>query len=142
MENSDAPRILALADDEREWLAARLTAAAKAGLLADQEALIDSFDGSRDDWHARPLGERGSAAMLVNIYGAAFGQLLSEEFDLEWCVVEREGTDQIGLYGAAGRLVFFPLQTVAQRWEDPAQRSLADLLAQARESLRAVQGEG
>lgn len=139
MSTPDVPRILALTDDEQAWLRERLTAAEEAGILDEPEALVDSFDTSRDEWRALAVEQRGSAAMLINIYGVAFGQLLSEEFGLEWCAVEREGTDDLGLYGATGHIVFFPLQTVAQRWEDPAQRSLFDLLGQARESLQAVQ---
>lgn len=139
MSNPGSPRILALTDEEQEWLTSRLQAAEESGLLSDVP-LVESFDASRDEWHALPAAERGSPGMIVNIYGAAFGQLMSQEFDLQWCAVERDGAGQLGLYGATGSIVFFPLETVAQRWEDPAHRSLADLFSQVRESLTAVQG--
>jgi hypothetical protein len=130
-----SPTVMALSEDEAQWLTARLFTADESGLLASADALAESFDASRDDWHALPAHERGDAAMLVNIYSVAFGEQISREFDLQWCVVERGDDAEIGLYGEAAELMFYPLATVKRRWEDPAMRPMLDLIEQTRASL-------
>lgn len=130
-----SPKVMALSEDEAQWLATRLFTAQESGLLSSTQALAESFDASRDDWHALPAHERGDASMLVNIYSVAFGEQICREFDLQWCVVERGADAEIGLYGEAQELMLYPLATVRRRWEDPAMRPMMDLVEQTRASL-------
>ena len=92
-----SPKVMALSEDEAQWLATRLFTAQESGLLSSTQALAESFDASRDDWHALPAHERGDASMLVNIHSVAFGEQICREFDLQWCVVERGDDAEIGL---------------------------------------------
>lgn len=140
MTHPDAPRMMALSDEEQQWLEARLTLADEAGLLGSVEALAESFDTSRDDYLAQPEHARDDAAKLVNTYSVAFGQHLSEEFDLQWCIVERDEVAEMGLYGEVGNIVLYPMKTVERRWDDPALRPFIDLVEQTRISVRGAGG--
>ena len=132
---ADSPQISPLSDEEQEWLTQRLTSAQEAGLLADPQALADSFDASREEFLARPEHERGDAAKLVNIYSVAFGEHFSRAYGLQWCVLESGGTAEIGLVDATTGTVLIPLATVSRRWEDADQRPMADLITQTQASL-------
>lgn len=135
MSSPDAPKVMALSAEEAEWVSMRLQAAGESGLLVSPEALADAFDASRDDYFAVPAHERGDASMLVSIYSVAFGELISLEFDLQWCVVERGDSAEIALYGDTRGLVLYPLATVRRRWQDPARRPMLDLIEQTRSSV-------
>lgn len=135
MSSPDGPKVMALSEDEAQWLAVRLQAAGESGLLASGEALAEAFDASRDGYFAAPAHERGDASLLVGLYAVAFGELISLEFDLQWCIVERGDAAGIALYGERSGLLLYPLATVQRRWEDPAVRSLLDLIEQTRDSL-------
>lgn len=130
-----SPKVMALSEDEAQWLTTRLFTAQDSGLLSSAQALAESFDVSRDDWRALPAHERGDASMLLTIYSVAFGERICREFDLQWCVVERGADAEIALYDEDQELLLYPLATVRRRWEDPAMRPMMDLIEQTRDSL-------
>lgn len=130
-----SPKVMALSEDEAQWLTTRLFTAQDSGLLSSAQALAESFDASRDDWRALPAHERGDASMLLTIYSVAFGERICREFDLQWCVVERGADAEIALYDEDQELLLYPLATVRRRWEDPAMRPMMDLIEQTRDSL-------
>ncbi len=147
--STDEPKIAPLSDDEQAWLTERLTAARQAGLLADPQALADSFDTSRDDFHTKSAHERGDASVLVNIYSVAFGEHFSRAYGLQWCIVSASfagsasstGQDEIGLLHPESGMVLLPLATVAARWQDPGMRPMADLIAQTQQALEGLKAE-
>ena len=128
-------KVMALSEDEAQWLTTRLFTAQDSGLLSSAQALAESFDASRDDWRALPDHERGDSSMLLTIYSVAFGERICREFDLQWCVVERGADAEIALYDEDQELLLYPLATVRRRWEDPAMRPMMDLIEQTRDSL-------
>ncbi|MDO5455134.1 MAG: DUF3806 domain-containing protein [Corynebacterium sp.] len=130
-----SPKVMALSEDEAQWLTTRLFTAQDSGLLSSAQALAESFDASRDDWRALPAHERGDSSMLLTIYSVAFGERICREFDLQWCVVERGADAEIALYDEDQELLLYPLATVRRRWEDPAMRPMMDLIEQTRDSL-------
>ncbi|WP_394284247.1 DUF3806 domain-containing protein [Corynebacterium sp.] len=130
-----SPKVMALSEDEAQWLTTRLFTAQDSGLLSSAQALAESFDASRDDWRALPDHERGDSSMLLTIYSVAFGERICREFDLQWCVVERGADAEIALYDEDQELLLYPLATVRRRWEDPAMRPMMDLIEQTRDSL-------
>lgn len=130
-----SPKVMALSEDEAQWLTTRLFTAQDSGLLSSGQALAESFDASRDDWRALPAHERGDSSMLLTIYSVAFGERICREFDLQWCVVERGADAEIALYDEDQELLLYPLATVRRRWEDPAMRPMMDLIEQTRDSL-------
>lgn len=131
------PQIMQLSEEEQTWLVERRAAALEAGLLPEPEDLAEAFDDSRDQYLDTPANERGDATHLVSIYAVAFGEHLAREFDLQWCIIERDGADNLGLYSEQKDLVLMPMATVAKRWNDAARRPMLDLIEQTRESLAA-----
>lgn len=129
------PKIMQLNDEELGWLNQRLEAALESGLMMSADDLADSFDESRERYLQLPEHERGDATHLVNVYAVAFGEYLSKEFDMQWCIIERDGHGTLGLYSEAKDVVLFPIATVAKRWDDDARRPMIDLIQQTRASL-------
>lgn len=129
------PQIMQLSEEEQAWLLERRTAALESGLLISDEQLAESFDNSRDQYLEAPADVRGDATHLVNIYAVAFGEYLSKEFDLQWCIIENEGSADLGLYSPNKEMVLMPIATVTKRWNDAARRPMIDLIQQTRASL-------
>lgn len=80
------------------------------------------------------------AGPVVNLVGAAVGQLLVERLDLRWVnVTDKRGT-RLGLYGDAKKTVVFPLDAVARRW-DGGSTSLAQYVAETVATIQKLRAD-
>lgn len=81
-------------DDVRQWLAANLTLADRAGINESVEQLCESFDQTVRDYLEGPESRQEEAREVVAVYAVALGERLRTELGMQWVIIEDDyGTD-------------------------------------------------
>lgn len=111
------PKVRALPQDQREWIAHTLADAAAAGIDVDDLASIAAaYDGWLADWLAQRESKRPDHQVLVDRLGVAIGEHLVRHTDMEWGLVsDAFGTD-LGVAARSDDFAVVPMNLVAVRW--------------------------
>lgn len=129
-----------LTDEEADWVNGHVATLEGLDVPLDAVALDEFLVRSRKGGAGVSGAGVSGAGPVVNLVGAAVGQLLVERLDLRWVnVTDKRGT-RLGLYGDAKKTVVFPLDAVARRW-DGGSTSLAQYVAETVATIQKLRAD-
>jgi hypothetical protein len=134
------PRIEALSERERTWIAAHLRIArsfvgAYAG-IEPPEGLptLDDLDAAWSAW--LPQWESHDPNSIINAVGSALGEHLVAALGLEWVVVTDEHGTELAVHGEPYNVIVFPANLVGKRFQTRTTDFIAPLVKQMVEEVK------
>ncbi|EEH63428.1 hypothetical protein HMPREF0044_1352 [Gleimia coleocanis DSM 15436] len=110
--------LLPLDDDSVEWIEIVLDTAADLEIELSAESISAFFNEAKENWYAKEEDEREDPTGYMVTAGVLAGQLIVEEHDGDWVLVELPEGNQLGVVDPVSEVVLVPLDTVAEIWFD------------------------
>lgn len=117
-----------LTDEDVEWLESVLDTAASLNVELSVEGISEFFNDAMSTWFAKEEGEREDPTGYIATAGVLAGQLIVEEHDGDWALVEVEGETQLGIVDPVAEAVLVPLETTAEIWFDELDLTFTEFL--------------
>jgi hypothetical protein len=115
-------KLLDLNQNEREWVSNNLKAVEGFVLNAlgrDEADWLKPvyLDQAYKSWYSNHKRGSEDPNPLINAFGIAFGEYLNQKLGLEWKLVKEKRSTEIAVYGEPGKILLFPPNLVAKRYE-------------------------
>jgi hypothetical protein len=133
----DAPVLEPLTTAEVDWVRSSIAGLVDQDVrLGDIDELGRHYDEMLKAWLRLPEVQRPDPDGITNQIGLALGQYVADHARLDWTVATDKHGTSIALRRAAGRVLFYPTDLVAQRW---AAHEHSTLPAMARDMIATVE---
>ncbi|MCS4484419.1 hypothetical protein NXS08_02805 [Gleimia sp. 6138-11-ORH1] len=124
--------LLPLTDEDVEWLEGVLDTAAELEIALDNQSISAFFEEAKQTWYEKDETQREDPTGYIATVGVLAGQLIVEEHNGDWVLVELPEGNQLGVVDPVAEVVLLPLDTVAEIWFGEVDLTIAEFIDECR----------